>query len=94
MIEVPASSSVTICLKSAARRLSSVPGTIMWCRRDGIETYALLGSQNRRLVVLERSFHAVTRDVERETVFAEVGRFCRSVAPQVDRMADAAGTHG
>ncbi|HLJ80714.1 MAG TPA: alpha/beta fold hydrolase [Ktedonobacterales bacterium] len=62
--------------------------------RDGIETYALLGSQDRRLVVLERLFHAVTRDVERETVFAEVGRFCRSVAPQVDRMADAAGTHG
>lgn len=35
--------------------------------------YALLGSQDWRLVVLERSFHAVTRDVERERVFTEVG---------------------
>lgn len=51
--------------------------------RDGIETYGLLGAEEWRLEVLERSFHAVTRDVERETVFAEVLGFCASRVPDV-----------
>lgn len=59
--------------------------------RDGIETYGLLGTNERRLVVLERSFHSVTRDVERETVFAEVVGFCESLAPEVRAPKQAAG---
>jgi carboxylesterase len=48
--------------------------------RDGREAYELLGSAHKRLVVLERSFHAVARDVERHVVFERVSAFCDEIA--------------
>lgn len=47
--------------------------------RDGREAFDLLGSSYKRLVVLGRSFHAVARDVERQTVFDQVTAFCDEV---------------
>ncbi len=48
--------------------------------RDGLEVYRLAGAAQKDLVVLERSFHAVTKDVERQLVLERVERFCTSVA--------------
>ncbi len=48
--------------------------------RDGLEVYRLVGAAQKDLVVLERSFHAVTKDVERQLVLERVERFCTSVA--------------
>lgn len=50
---------------------------------DGIEAYHLLGSSEKALVVLERSFHQVTRDVERDTVFDSVLTLCRRVSDTI-----------
>lgn len=47
--------------------------------RDGHEAYELLGAEHKRMVVLERSYHAVARDVERHTVFESVSGFCDDV---------------
>jgi carboxylesterase len=47
---------------------------------DGLETYNGVGAEQKDLVVLERSFHAVTKDVERQVVLERVERFCRRVA--------------
>ncbi|HLY29994.1 MAG TPA: alpha/beta fold hydrolase [Ktedonobacterales bacterium] len=47
--------------------------------RDGLEAYELIGSTQKKLITLERSFHAVTKDVEREIVFAETVTFCHEV---------------
>jgi carboxylesterase len=44
--------------------------------RDCIEAYKLLGSEEKSLLVLERSYHVVTKDVERHLVFARVAEFC------------------
>ena len=44
--------------------------------RDAEEAYRLLGSQSKELVMLERSFHAVTKDLERQVVFERVIAFC------------------
>lgn len=48
--------------------------------RDGLETYTAIGAEQKELIVLERSFHAVTKDVERQLVLDEVERFCQRVA--------------
>jgi carboxylesterase len=40
--------------------------------RDGIEAYRLVGSDAKELVVLERSYHVVTKDIERDQVFEHV----------------------
>src|SRR5215831_19197205 len=44
--------------------------------QDGIDAYKLLGSQEKDLLLLERSFHVVTKDVERDLVSARVSEFC------------------
>ena len=46
---------------------------------DGVETYTLLGSAQKELLVLEESYHAVTRDVERQAVLARALAFCANV---------------
>jgi carboxylesterase len=47
--------------------------------RDGIATHQLVGSSEKELLVLDRSYHAVTKDVERHIVFERVSRFCQRV---------------
>jgi carboxylesterase len=47
--------------------------------RDGLETFQLLGSEEKDLLVLQRSYHSVTKDVERHLVFGRVARFCEHV---------------
>ncbi|MEO7003229.1 MAG: alpha/beta fold hydrolase [Ktedonobacterales bacterium] len=55
--------------------------------RDAEETYRLIGSEQKELLILERSFHAVTKDVERHVVFARTLAFCqRESAPRQRRM--------
>jgi carboxylesterase len=44
--------------------------------QDGIDAYKLLGSREKELLLLERSFHVVTKDVERDLVSARVSAFC------------------
>ncbi|HEX9069931.1 MAG TPA: alpha/beta fold hydrolase [Ktedonobacterales bacterium] len=72
----------------------SVPALVVAARHDhvvpvgdGIEAYKLLGSREKRLVVLEKSYHVVTKDVERHVVFEYCGDFCmrqarRSLLPK------------
>ena len=47
---------------------------------DGIEVYRRLGTNDRELMVLERSYHVVMKDVEREQLFARVEAFAQRVA--------------
>lgn len=47
--------------------------------RDGLEAYELIGAQDKTLITLERSYHAVTKDVERRLVFAHTLNFCQRV---------------
>jgi len=47
--------------------------------RDGLEAYELIGAQDKTLVTLERSYHAVTKDVERRLVFTHTLDFCQRV---------------
>lgn len=47
--------------------------------RDGLLAYQLIGSDDKELVVLRHSYHAVTKDVERHVVFDRVLRFCHRV---------------
>jgi carboxylesterase len=49
---------------------------------DGIEIFRRLGTNDRELLVLERSYHVVMKDVEREEVFARVEAFAQRVATQ------------
>ncbi len=49
---------------------------------DGIEIYRRLGTNDRELMVLERSYHVVMKDVEREAVFERVEAFAQRVAAQ------------
>jgi esterase/lipase len=44
--------------------------------QDGIDAYKLLGSREKDLLLLERSFHVVTKDLERDLVSARVSEFC------------------
>ncbi len=51
------------------------------CPLDGARAlFARLGSSDKRLVVLERCFHVVTVDCERERVLGEVDAFLAAVA--------------
>lgn len=50
--------------------------------RDGVEAYRRIGAKEKALVVLERSFHQVTRDVERGVVFERVLDLCQHVKAQ------------
>jgi carboxylesterase len=51
--------------------------------RDGMEVFRRLGTLDKEMLVLERSYHGVTKDVEREQLFARVGAFAtRVTAPQ------------
>jgi carboxylesterase len=47
--------------------------------RDGIQAYHLLKTSHKELMVLERSYHVVTKDVERLEVFERVCRFATRV---------------
>jgi carboxylesterase len=58
-------------LVMAARRDHVVPV------RDGIEAYRMLGAREKELLVLGRSYHVVTKDVERHIVFERVADFCQ-----------------
>jgi carboxylesterase len=49
---------------------------------DGIEIFRRLGTNDRELMVLERSYHVVMKDVEREDVFQRVEAFAHRVATQ------------
>src|SRR6185312_13818468 len=67
----------------------SIPALVVAARhdhvvpeRDGREAYALLGSQRKELVVLHDSFHAVTKDVERDAVAQRIIAFCQAEAPR------------
>jgi carboxylesterase len=44
--------------------------------QDGIDAYKLIGSREKELLLLGRSFHVVTKDVERDMVCARVTEFC------------------
>jgi carboxylesterase len=72
------------------RRLPSVtcPALIIHSRGDltvkgpNAEAVAAhIGSSDKRFVQVENSGHVVTRDAERERVFAEISSFVRRVAP-------------
>ena len=47
--------------------------------RDGMEIFRRLGTLDKEMLVLERSYHGVTKDVEREHLFARVGAFAQRV---------------
>lgn len=51
--------------------------------RDGRYIFSHIGSTAKELVILDRSWHVVTRDVERETVTAHLARFLQQVAENV-----------
>ena len=48
--------------------------------RDGLFVYQHIGSPDKELVILDRSWHMVTRDVEREAVATNVTAFLLRVA--------------
>jgi len=54
--------------------------------RDGIATHQLIGSREKDLLVLERSYHAVTKDVERHVVCERVAGFCRRIRAGTGQM--------
>jgi carboxylesterase len=60
--------------------------------RDAHEAYELLGAERKRLVVLERSYHAVARDVERHLVFEHVSAFCDEQAASWPERSSEAGS--
>jgi carboxylesterase len=43
--------------------------------RDGVAIYRMLGSQEKELLTLHRSYHVVMKDYEREEVFARIVAF-------------------
>lgn len=48
--------------------------------RDGMEIYRRLGTLDKEMLVLERSYHVIMKDVERDVVCARVGVFAERVA--------------
>jgi carboxylesterase len=48
--------------------------------RDGKEIFERLGTRDKDLLVLEQSYHVVTKDVERRHLFERVGAFAGRVA--------------
>ena len=53
--------------------------------RDGLETFERVGTEEKDLLVLRHSYHAVTKDVERHLVFDRVLRFCERVDAAAER---------
>lgn len=51
--------------------------------RDGLAVHERLSAERKELVVLERSYHGVTLDLERREVFGHVLRFCQSLRAAV-----------
>jgi carboxylesterase len=49
---------------------------------DGIEIYQLLGSQDKHLLVLHKSYHVIMKDYDRETVFSSTLAFIQSQIEQ------------
>lgn len=75
-------------LPQVERELASVrcPALVVCARhdhtvpmRDGLAVHDLLSAERKELVVLERSYHGVTLDLERRVVFEHVLRFCRDL---------------
>lgn len=52
--------------------------------RDGMEIYRRLGTLDKEMLVLERSYHVIMKDVERAQVCARVGAFAERVAGLAD----------
>ena len=48
--------------------------------RDGIEAFSRLGSVQKQLLILARSFHAVLHDVEQELVECTIESFCLGIS--------------
>lgn len=48
--------------------------------RDGMEIFERLGAADKDLLVLDQSYHVITKDVERHIVFERVGAFTTRVA--------------
>lgn len=68
---------------------------------DGIEAYKLLGAREKELLALPRSFHTVTKDVERQAVCERVAAFCerhrdgvRDISAMVTESGDGAESEG
>ncbi|HEX6818805.1 MAG TPA: alpha/beta fold hydrolase [Ktedonobacterales bacterium] len=57
--------------------------------KDGIAAYKCIGAQDKQLAVLPRSFHAVTKDVERHLVCERVTAFCERLRAAALPPADA-----
>ncbi|HEX9412517.1 MAG TPA: alpha/beta fold hydrolase [Ktedonobacterales bacterium] len=81
---LPAAHSLFSALPQLQAELSHVhcPSLIVCARQDhvvpvgdGIEIFRRLGTNDRELLVLERSYHVVMKDVERALVFERVGAF-------------------
>jgi carboxylesterase len=50
--------------------------------QDGIEIYQKLGSQDKHLLILHKSYHVVMKDYDRETVFKAALNFIQSYREQ------------
>ena len=53
--------------------------------RDGREIYRLLGSQEKHLVTLHRSYHVIMKDHDREEVFAKTIAFVQKHVERLER---------
>jgi carboxylesterase len=53
--------------------------------RDGMLTFELLGSTEKKLLVLEQSCHEVLHDVERPLVEQSISRFCIDIASRAEK---------
>jgi carboxylesterase len=87
-----AAHSLLSSLPALRAQLGSVtcPALVMCARRDhvvpvrdGIEVFNLLGTSAKELHVLQRSYHVVTKDVEREIVTRHVTDFARRVTAPI-----------
>jgi len=52
--------------------------------RDGQYIYNRIASEDKELIILDRSWHVVTRDIERDVVINRVTSFLKRVAKTVD----------
>jgi carboxylesterase len=67
------------------------PTLLIYARNDhvvpfinGIEIYKLLGAQDKELLALPRSYHTVTKDVERHVVCERVTAFCERLRDEAE----------
>ena len=77
---------ITLPIVRSALPEITCPALVICSRNDhvapvqgGLDTYALLGSAQKELLVLERSYHAVTKNVERVTVRNRILVFCQKL---------------